>query len=161
MKYAIYNHKDYLLNIRNDRLRLRTHEPEQGFRELVDQTGNKTNLFIKDVTKEEVDLVYELKFVVAYKSNESEPYSLGRHILDENEISLFSMDSNDVDCYGFEKQEQFVFKKDVPLDDIESIIEVKKPILIFEELPESRKVIPREEVRDYIMKLNSLYIENS
>ncbi|MDQ0880789.1 hypothetical protein [Peribacillus sp. V2I11] len=161
MKYAIYNHKDYLLNIRNDRLRLRTHEPEKGFRELVDQTGNKTNLFIKDVTKEEVDLVYELKFVVAYKGNEFEPYTLGRHILDENEISLFSMDSNDVDCNRFEKQEQFVFKKDVPLDDIESIIEVKKPILIFEELPESRKVIPREEVRDYIMKLNSLYIENS
>jgi hypothetical protein len=42
------------------------------------------------------------------------------------------MDSNDVDCYGFEKQEQFVFKKDVPLDDIETIIEKKKPILIFE-----------------------------
>jgi len=57
MKYAKYNHKDYLLNIRKDRLRLRTHEPEQGFPELVDQTGNKTNLFIKDVTKEEVDLV--------------------------------------------------------------------------------------------------------
>ncbi|MBT2604884.1 hypothetical protein J7E55_17975 [Bacillus sp. ISL-53] len=156
MKYAIYNHKDYLLNIRNDRLRLRTHEPEQGFRELVDQTGNKTNLFIKDVTKEEVDLVYELKFLVAYKGKEFEPYSLGRHILDENEISLFSTDSNDVDCYGFEKQEQFVFKKDVPLEDIESIIEVKKPLLIFEDLPEGRKVIPRGEVRDYIMKLNSI-----
>lgn len=156
MKYAIYNQKDYLLNIRNDRLRLRTHEPEQGFRELVDQTGNKTNLFIKDVTKEEVDLVYELKFLVAYKGKEFEPYSLSRHILDENEISLFSMDSNDVDCYGFEKQEQFVFKKDVPLNDIESIIEVKKPILIFEELPESRKVIPREEVRDYIIELDSI-----
>ncbi|MGG0411870.1 hypothetical protein [Peribacillus simplex] len=156
MKYAIYNHKDYLLNIRNDRLRLRTHEPEQGFRELVDQTGNKTNLFIKDVTKEEVDLVYELKFLVAYKGKEFEPYSLDRKILDENEISLFSMDSNDVDCYGFEKQEQFVFKKDVPLNDIESIIEVKKPILIFEELPESRKVIPREEVRDYIIELDSI-----
>lgn len=156
MKYAIYNHKDYLLNIRNDRLRLRTHEPEQGFRELVDQTGNKTNLFIKDVTKKEVDLVYELKFLVAYKGKEFEPYSLGRHILDENEISLFSMDSNDVDCYGFEKQEQFVFKKDVPLNDIESIIDVKKPILIFEELSESRKVIPREEVRDYIIELDSI-----
>ncbi|MDM5304486.1 hypothetical protein [Peribacillus frigoritolerans] len=156
MKYAIYNHKNYLLNIRNDRLRLRTHEPEQGFRELVDQTGNKTNLFIKDVTTKEVDLVYELKFVVAYKGKEFEPYSLGRHILDENEISLFSMDSNDVDCYEFEKQEQFVFKKDVPLNDIESIIEVKKPLLIFEDLPECRKVIPRGEVRDYIMKLNSI-----
>ncbi|MED4693173.1 hypothetical protein [Peribacillus frigoritolerans] len=126
MKYAIYNHMDYRLNIRNDRLRLRTHEPEQGFRELVDQTGNMTNLFIKDVTKEEVDLVYELKFLVAYKGKEFEPYSLGRHILDENEISLFSMDSNDVDCYGFEKLEQFVFKKNVPLDDIEAIIEMKK-----------------------------------
>ncbi|GAA1384048.1 hypothetical protein [Peribacillus frigoritolerans] len=156
MKYAIYNHKDYLLNIRNGRLRLRTHEPEQGFREVFDQTGNKTNLFIKDVTKEEVDLVYELKFLVAYKGKEFEPYSLSRHILDENEISLFSMDSNDGDCYGFEKQEQFVFKKDVPLNDIESIIEVKKPLLIFEDLPESRKVIPRGEVRDYIMKLNSI-----
>ncbi|MFJ7471231.1 hypothetical protein ACIQWI_22060 [Peribacillus frigoritolerans] len=156
MKYAIYNHKDYLLNIRNDRLRLKTHEPEQGFRELVDQTGNKTNLFIKDVTKEEVNLIYELKFLVAYKGKEFEPYSLGRHILDENEISLFSMDSNDVDCYGFEKQEQFVFKKDVPLDDIETIIEKKKPILIFENSPESRKVIPRGEVRDYIIKLDSI-----
>ncbi|WP_057913941.1 hypothetical protein [Peribacillus muralis] len=154
MKYAIYNLKDYRLNIRNDRLRLRTYEPEQGFRELFDETGNKTNLFIKDVTKEEVDLVFELKFLVAYKGKEFEPYSLGRHILDENEISLFSMDSNDVDCYEFEKQEQFVFKKDVPLNDIESIIEVKKPLLIFEDLPECRKVIPRGEIREYIKKLD-------
>ena len=30
-------------------------------------------------------------------------------------------------------------KKDVPLDDIEAIIEMKKPILIFEDLPESRE----------------------
>ncbi|MGE7907094.1 hypothetical protein ACQKNS_22105 [Peribacillus sp. NPDC094092] len=105
------------------------------------------------MTKEEVDLVYEQKFMVAYKGKEFEPYSLGRHILDENVISLFSMDSNDVDCYGFEKQEQFVFKKDVPLGDIESIIAVKKPILIFEDLPESRKVIPRGKIRDYLSKL--------
>lgn len=92
---------------------------------------------------------------MTYKGKEFGPYSLGRHILDENEISLFSMDSNDVECFGFEKQEQFVFKKDVPLDDIEMIIEVKKPILIFEDLPESRKVIPRGEIRDYIMKLDN------
>ena len=153
MKYAKYNHKDYLLNIRKDRLRLRTHEPEQGFPELVDQTGNKTNLFIKDVTKEEVDLVYELKFLVAYKGKEFEPYSLGRHNLDKDKFLLCSMDSHDVDCFGFEKQEQFVYKKEVNLNDIESLIEVRQPIFIFENLPESRKVIPKEEVRDYLSKL--------
>ncbi|MGE7607772.1 hypothetical protein ACQKML_14280 [Peribacillus frigoritolerans] len=156
MKYATYNQKDYHLNIRNDMLRLRSNTPDPGFQELIDLGGNKhPNLYIKVVAIEEVNFAYELDFLVTYKGKEFSPYSLGGHILDENEISLFSMDSNDVDCYGFEKQEQFVFKKDVPLDDIESIIEVKKPILIFEDSPESRKVIPRGEVRDYIMKLDN------
>ena len=63
------------------------------------------------------------------------------------------MDSHDVDCFGFEKQEQFVYKKEVNLNDIESLIEVRQPIFIFENLPESRKVIPKEEVRDYLSKL--------
>ncbi|MCK1994123.1 hypothetical protein [Peribacillus muralis] len=156
MKYATYNQKDYHLNIRNDMLRLRSNTPDPGFQELIDLAGNKhPHLYIKVVHIEEVNFAYELDFLVTYKGKEFSPYSLGRHILDENDISLFSMDSNDVDCYGFEKEEQFVFKKEVPLDDIESIIEVKKPILIFGDMPESRKVIPKEAIRDYILKLDN------
>jgi hypothetical protein len=46
--------------------------------------------------------------------------------------------------YGFEKLEQFVFKKDVPLSGIDALVEIKKPILQFEANPEGRNLIHNE-----------------
>ena len=71
----------------------------------------------------------------------------------EGTISLFTNDYVVAKKFDFYKQEQFVFVKEVPLQDIESLIEIHIPILEFRELPTSRKIIKRTEIKDYLKKL--------
>ncbi|MCZ8535485.1 hypothetical protein [Psychrobacillus psychrodurans] len=39
-KYATFNNKNYPVNIRNDKYRLKSKEHESGFKELIDLGGN-------------------------------------------------------------------------------------------------------------------------
>ncbi|MEH6946106.1 hypothetical protein V7068_03395 [Bacillus sp. JJ634] len=155
--YGVYGNKEYELEVNDGQLELTSHDlndKQNGFTEYVDVLGNKHNdLLIKLVKIDELKLAFEVQLKVKYKGNEYETYSLGMRNLEENRISLVSMDSDDVEKYGFEKQEQFVFKKEVSLDDIEALIEIKKPILTFKENLESRSVIPGNLVREYLKRL--------
>ena len=62
---------------------------------------------------------------------------------------LFSKDPKDVEDNAFEKKEQFVFKKEVAIDEIDSLIEIKEPMLDFSSLPTETKVIPNDEIEAY------------
>lgn len=151
-KYAKYNNKNYPVNLRNDKYRLRSKGHENGFKELVDLGGNIHNdIFIKEVTLDEIELLYELKYKLLYKGEEYEPFSIGELVIDDGKISLFS---SDYESNGFGKQEQFVFKKEVRIDEIDALVEIKKPILEFSGLPEERKVIPSIQVEKYLNDLN-------
>ncbi|WP_099354317.1 hypothetical protein [Fredinandcohnia onubensis] len=150
-KYAVYKNKDYSLNIRNNVLRLRSNIKESGFSELVDLAGNKhDDIFIKEVSLEDVELVYELKINAIYQGKEFETNGVDSSTLEKNYILLFSMDYEDVNNYGFVKHEQFVYQKEVKLVDIDSLVEIKKPILKWENQPESRKTIPNNKIQEYL-----------
>lgn len=113
-KYAKYNNKIYPVNIRNDKYRLKSNIHENGFRELVDLGGNiHHDIFIKEVNQDEIGLLFELKYKLVYKGKEYEPFFIGKLVLDEKKVSLFSSDYEDYKKNGFEKKEQFVFKKEV------------------------------------------------
>ena len=150
--YAGYNNKSYLVNIRDDKYRLRSKEHENGFKELVDLGGNiHHDVFIKEASREEIDLLFELNYKVVYKGKEYEPFSIGELVVDNGKITLFS---SDYGIEGFEKQEQFVFKKEVSIDEIDAIVEIRKPILEFDKLPEERKVISSSQVKEYLNRLD-------
>ncbi len=149
--YAVYNKKDYSANIRNHVLRLRSNIKESGFNELVDLAGNKhDDIFIKEVSLEDVELVYELKINAIYKGKEFETYGVDSSTLEKNYILLFSMDYKDVNDYSFSKHEQFVYQKQVALDDIDALVEIKKPVLKWENQPELRKLIPNNTIQEYL-----------
>lgn len=151
-KYAKYNNKSYPVNIRNDKYRLRSKEHEDGFNELVDLGGNiHHDIFIKEVTLDEIEFLFELKYKIIYKGKEYEPFAIGELVIDDGEISLFS---SDYESEGFEKQEQFVFKKEVSIDEIDALVEIMEPISIFNKLPENRKVISSIQVKEYLKSLN-------
>ncbi|WP_299091279.1 hypothetical protein [uncultured Metabacillus sp.] len=154
-KYAKYNNKNYPVNFRNGKYRLKSKEHENGFQELVDLGGNiHHDIFIKEVTLDELELLFELKHKVIYKGKEYEPFSIGELVIHDGRISLFSSDYEDYEKNGFEKQEQFVFKKEVSIDEIEALVEIMEPILDFNELPVERKVIPSNQVKEYLNNLN-------
>ena len=150
--YAKYNNKNYPVYLRNDKYRLKSKEHENGFEELVDLGGNiHHDIFIKEVTLDEIELLFELKYKIIYKGEEYEPFSIGELVIDDGKISLFS---SDFESNGFEKKEQFVFKKEVSIDEIDALVEIMEPISGFHKLPEKRKVIPSIQVKKYLNNLN-------
>ena len=73
------------------KIRLKTRIPEEGFNELIDLAGNThKDIFIKEVNIDDVDIVYELEYKVVYKGIEFEPWAIGKFILENNQLSLFT-----------------------------------------------------------------------
>ncbi|WP_226654833.1 hypothetical protein [Pseudalkalibacillus hwajinpoensis] len=152
--YAKYNNNVYKLDMDDDILELMSEDPtdlENGFSFYVDVLGKKHNdFFIKRVKIEELDLVFEIKVNANYKGEEFETLSLGPFNIQEKKISLFTNSYVVAKKFDFYKQEQFVFVKEVPLQEIESLIEIHIPILEFRDLPTSRKVIEKSEIINYL-----------
>lgn len=154
MSYTIYQGRLYLSNIRNMKVRLRSRVAEEGFTELIDLVGNIHNdVFIKEVNIEDVDIIYNLEYKVVYKGREFIPWAVGKFILETDKISLGTNDEKEARSYAFEKMEQFVFKKDVPIDEVDALIEIKKPILKFQNMKEQFTRIEQKNIRNYINNL--------
>lgn len=154
MPYSIYQGKIYLSSIRNMKVRLRSRICEEGFTELVDLLGNiHDDIFIKEVNIEDVDIIYNVEYKVVYKGREFIPWAVGKFILETDKISLGTNDEKEAKSYAFEKMEQFVFKKDVPINEVDALIEIKKPILNFQNMKEKITRIEQKNIRDYINNL--------
>ncbi|MEH7388034.1 hypothetical protein V7147_21945 [Bacillus sp. JJ1521] len=150
-EYAIFKSKIYPVSNHGRVLHLISQKIENGFHELIDITGNRhDDIFIKEVSLEEVELVYELKFNAIYKGKEYETYGVDSSTIEKNYILLFSMVYEDVNDYGFRKHEHFVYQKEVALHEIDALVEIKKPILQWENQPESRRIIPHKMIREYL-----------
>ncbi|MEK3953181.1 hypothetical protein [Psychrobacillus sp. FSL K6-1464] len=149
-KYSTYNNKNYPVNIRNDKFRLKSKEHESGFKELIDLGGIiHSDIFIKEVTLDEIDLLFELKYKIIYKGKEYDPFSTGELVINSGELTLFSSDYEDYESNGFIKVEQFVFKKQVSIDEIDALVEVIEPVLEFNKFPKERKVVPSNQIEMY------------
>lgn len=154
MTYSMYRGRLYLSSIRNMKVRIRSRVCEEGFVKLVDLVGNIHNdVFIKDVNIEDLDMIYNLEYKVIYRGREFVPWAIGKFILEIDKISLGTNDEKEARDYQFEKIEQFVFTKDVPIDEVEALIEIKKPVLKFENMKEEFARIEQKDIRSY---LNSL-----
>ena len=154
MIYAIYRNKVYLANVRGAKVRLKTRILEQGFSELIDLAGNvHKDIFIKEVDINEVDNLYEMNYRVLYKGNEYKCLKVNSETLDINYITIYTSDSDIAHKYGFVKKEQFIFDKDVSLDEIDALIEIKKSILNFSNLGEEKIKIEQKDIRDYLLNI--------
>lgn len=154
MIYAIYRNKVYLANVRGTKVRLKTRILEPGFSELIDLAGNvHKDIFIKEVDINEVDNLYEMNYRVLYKGNEYKCLKVNSETLDINYITIYTSDSDIAHKYGFIKKEQFIFDKDVSLDEIDALIEIKKPILNFSNLGEEKIKIEQKDIRSYLLNI--------
>lgn len=123
-----------------------------GFTNYIDVLGKvQEDTFTKEVSIDDVDLAYYLKVNALYKGKEFETCGIGSFCLEDNSLVLSSRETKDMEDYGFEKQEQFVFDKEVSLDDLDALIEIKTPILKFRRMPEKRKLILKSMIKEYIL----------
>lgn len=152
--YGIYKDKKFIMNICNNKVELISHKNEDvnnGFEEYVDVLGNRRrDILVKEVNVDDLQFAYKLKYKVIYNSIEFEPWSIGKHILDKEKISLYTSNSDLASLYEFNKEEQFVFKKELKLSDIEALIEIKIPILKFDQLKEERTRIEPNDIKKYL-----------
>lgn len=133
------------------KVRLRSRILEEGFSELIDLVGNIHNdIFIKEVDIDDVNIIYNLEYKVIYKGKEFVPWAIGKFILETDKIPLGTSDDNDAKNYGFKKMEQFVFKKEVLIDEVDALIEIKKPILKFKHIDEEVRKIDKKDIRSYL-----------
>ena len=156
-KYGLYKNKTYSLDIFNNVLELTSRESKDinnGFQEYIDVTGKKhNNIFTKEVSIDDIEFAYELEFKVVYTGIEFEPWAIRKFILENYQLSLFTDSPTVAEQYEFIKQEQFVFKKEIPLDDLDALIEIKKPILKFKDMNKVVTRIEKEDIRDYLKNL--------
>ena len=154
MIYAVYKNKIYLANIRQSKVRLKSRSAEPGFNELVDLAGNiHKDIFIKEVDINDVDIIYEIEYIVLYRGSEYKCLKVNSQTLDVNYITIYTSDSDIAEKYGFIKKEQFIFDKNVFLDEIDALIEIKKPILKFSNLKEQKTTIKQKDIRNYLSNI--------
>ena len=154
MIYAVYKNKIYLANIRQSKVRLKTRVVEPGFNELVDLAGNiHKGIFIKEIDINDVDIIYAIEHRVLYKGSEYKCLKVNSQTLDINYITIYTSDSDIDEKYGFTKKEQFIFDKDVSLDEIDALIEIKKPILKFSNLKGQKITINQKDIKNYLSNI--------
>lgn len=120
----------------------------------VDLAGNiHKDIFIKEVDMNDVEIIYEIEYRVVYKGSEYKCLKVNSQTLDTNYITIYTSDSDIAEKYGFVKKEQFVFDKDMFLDEIDALIEIKKPILKFSNLKEQKITISSKDIRSYLSNI--------
>ncbi|WP_051475495.1 hypothetical protein [Bacillus sp. J37] len=102
--------------------------------------------FVKEVRIEDIDVIYEIQYKIIYQGKEYSPFTIGELIIENDKITIFSKDYEDYEKNGFHKKEQFVFVKEIAINNIEGIIEIKKPILDFKGLPEEKKYLSKNSI---------------
>lgn len=88
-----------------------------------------------------------------YIESEYECLKVNSKTLDANYITISTSDSDIAEKYGFIKKEQFVFDKNILLDEIDALIEIKKPILKFSNLKEQKIMIERKDIKNYLSNI--------
>ena len=152
--YAIHNKNIYKLNISEDSLEIFTksiNKVDSSFKEVKIQQGFfLSNIYTKEIKITDIELAYELKYKVIFKGIEYDCLKVDSETLDINYITIYTSDSDIAEKYGFIKKEQFIYDKNVLLDEIDALVEIKKPILNFSNLKEQKIIIDQKNLRNYL-----------
>lgn len=154
MAMGLYKGKLYRVGTtyeREKRLNLVSGTKDVGFKEYIDKEGNIDNsLFIKTITEGELEDAYELWHDVIYKGERFELVNYVETLLDGEPVTIATSDAVKAKKFGFTHVDYAVFEKEIPISDIEAIIEIKEPLYQFEDTkPTKTRTIPKDEIMDY------------
>lgn len=155
--YAIYNKKIYKLNILENGFEIYSESKDMvdsSFKVVkIGQGFFSRIIYTKEVKITDIELAYEVNYKVIFKGNEYKCLKVNSETLDINYITIYTSDSDIAHKYGFIKKEQFIFDKDVSLDEIDALIEIKKPILNFSNLGVEKIKIEQKDIRNYLLNI--------
>ncbi|WP_019377049.1 hypothetical protein [Virgibacillus halodenitrificans] len=157
IQYGIYKNNIYTIDLVNGEIELTSHNPQDkiySFKEYIDILGKEhPEILIKIVSETEISFAYKLEFKVLYKGEIFLPTAIGKFLLGNDSISIYSNNIEDMPRYGFDRIDKFIFEKEIALNDIDALIEYKVPILKFSDRDTEVNRINKENIREYISNL--------
>jgi hypothetical protein len=154
--YCIYKGNQYCadIDIDSSKVEMTSDLDVKGFEPYIDVLGNKhSDIFMKIVKVNEIDLLFSQDYLVKYRNDYFEPFSLTSKALDCKSVLLYTSSEEIAEKMDFSKREQFVFEKSITLDEIEEIRIIKKPILMFKGKETTEEVIKKDSILNWLKTL--------
>lgn len=158
MDIGLYHGKQYRIGKFNDiNLHLLSHSKDKGFTEFINSKGVLVpNKYIIDIPIADLEDAYELWQDVIYKGERFELVNYVETLLEREPVTIATSDSAKAKKFGFTRVDHGVYEKEIPISDIEAIIEIKEHLFQFEDTkPTTTRTIPKDEITDYVKYIAS------
>ena len=138
--YCVYNGKKYKIKKKNDKYIITSRVRKEDFINYIDVLGNEhSELFMKIVNANEVDIIYNEDILIKYKDKYFHLFAdkVSRNAVLADSYMIWTNSEQLAQEYIFEKKEQFVFIKYITRKEIGAVKIVKTPVLDFKDIEQS------------------------
>ena len=142
--YCVYNGKKYKIKKKNDKYIITSRVRKEDFINYIDVLGNEhSELFMKIVNANEVDIIYNEDILIKYKDKYFHLFAdkVSRNAVLADSYMIWTNSEQLGQEYIFEKKEQFVFIKYITRKEIGAVKIVKTPVLDFKDIEQSEEII--------------------
>ena len=157
MSYAIYHgdlykmYVDYLDYIQKEKIYIYSQYHRPGLQR-IEEYGEIT--YEKEVSQDDLDFAFDTKYLVDYQGQTFEILSdIDKLLLTDDLVILFTDVPAIAKRYGFRHYDNISYQKDIHLDEVDRVTEIKIPILKFKGMESTQRIIEKDQIMDYIINL--------
>lgn len=154
--YCVYNGKKYKIKKKNDKYIITSRVRKEDFINYIDVLGNEhSELFMKIVNANEVDIIYNEDILIKYKDKYFHLFAdkVSRNAVLADSYMIWTNSEQLAQEYIFEKKEQFVFIKYITRKEIGAVKIVKTPVLDFKDIEQSEEIIEGDALDRWLSEL--------
>lgn len=154
--YCVYNGKKYKIKKKNDKYIITSRVRKEDFINYIDVLGNEhSELFMKIVNANEVDIIYNEDILIKYKDKYFHLFAdkVSRNAVLADSYMIWTNSEQLAQEYIFEKKEQFVFIKYITRKEIGAVKIVKTPVLDFKDIEQSEEIIEGDALDGWLSEL--------
>lgn len=154
--YCVYNGKKYKIKKKNDKYIITSRVRKEDFINYIDVLGNEhSELFMKIVNANEVDIIYNEDILIKYKDKYFHLFAdkVSRNAVLADSYMIWTNSEQLAQEYIFEKKEQFVFIKYITRKEIGAVKIVKTPVLDFKDIEQSEEIIEGDALDSWFSEL--------
>ena len=155
-RYCVYNGKKYKIKKKNDKYIITSRVRKEDFINYIDVLGNEhSELFMKIVNANEVDIIYNEDILIKYKDKYFHLFAdkVSRNAVLADSYMIWTNSEQLAQEYIFEKKEQFVFIKYITRKEIGAVKIVKTPVLDFKDIEQSEEIIEGDALDGWLSEL--------
>lgn len=151
MNYGINNNNIFRISIKqNGTIILISYKKYDGFHEYINVVGEiNNNLFVKEVSKNDLEDAYALKYEIVYKGIRFKAFQ-PEDLYNDGKMEIWTDYDDIAEKYDFERMDMFFYYKLIEEKDIEELVEIREPIFQFKDTKKvTKQVIPKDKIMQY------------